>query len=486
MPTGVQITIGATAGSGGGDATLVAQFFLTGVSTRGSVTAPTIARSYSEFTDFTDGRTTAGSAHDAVRSFFAENEGTGRVVFQRVTGPGANTLGTVILKDRSTNPGLNTLTINAASPGSWSSLVTVVVSDGVLAGTCTIAVQYRGVTVETYPNLANPTEVVQALSISTYVRAVNLGSASVAPANIPLAGSFPLSAGADDAANVTLAQLTAGLAMFTPDYGPGFVAIPGQPASTTLAAALGSHCQANSRIAATSPAAGTTPASAVTLARTLRASTGARALGMVYPWVTLPADGEAGIRMVSPEGAYAGRRAAAIAREGVWQPPAGEFGAFQYVTGVEVALTAVQVNALVDDAIIPIVTQPSPRVYGDRSLSADEVTWRFLSYSDLVNAVAYDCRKVMDRYVGRSIDGLRGGFFASMLTDLNGALQPYVDGGGLVPQGGDPGYLIDLSANNASTISAGVAIADISLRPPSVAELIKIRLTKVGFTPAAA
>lgn len=485
MPTGVQVTIGAVASPGGGDATLEAQFFLPGVSTRGVVNAPIIARSYAEFTDQVGPRYTGGSAHDAVRAYFAEAQGTGRVVFSRTVGPGATSAGTVALKDRSTAPGLNTLTINASSPGPWSSNLSVIVTDGITAGTFTIAVALAGVTVETYRNLTSPADAVTALSISNYVRAVNAGSITTAPGNNPLVGTFTLTAGADDAANVTATQLVAALGVFTPDLGPGIVAIPGQ-AATAVAAGIGAHINSTNRIGVLAAAAGTTVPSVVNLARTLRATTGARALGLVYPWVTLPTDGEATARLVSPEGAYAGRRAAVIGQVGVWQPPAGTFGQFNYIAGPEIALTAANIDSLVDDAIIPIAATPSPRIYGDRSLSADEVTWRFLSYSDEANLIAYRCQTVMTGKVGRTIDGLKGVFFAEVLTDLGAVLTEIAAQGGLVPDKGDPGWSIDLSANTPTLIAQGTAIADVYFRPPSVAELIRIRLTKTGFTPAAA
>lgn len=490
MPTGVQVTIGAAAGSGGGDPTLEAQFFVIGTSQRGSTTEPIIAKSYTEFTDKVGPRTTTGSAHDAVRAYFAENEGTGRIVFGRAVGPGAVSKGTLTLQDLAATA-LDTLRIDAASVGMWSANVTVEVTDGALADTFTLTIRNNGNVVEAYSNLTSPAAAVAALASSDYVRAVNLGSATVAPGNNPKPLSpTALSAGADDVQSVGYGELVGVLDMFSPDLGPGIIAIPGQPQGvvTNLAA----HCLANNRVGVVAAAAGTTPSSASDLVRALRSTNGARNVAMIYPWIVLPADGEAGVRTVPPEGAYAGRRAAAIGRVGVWQPPAGEYGAFSYVLAPEVVVTAAQRDALVDDAVIPIVASPTPRIYGARSLSAEETTWRFLSYSDLANLIAYHARQVMDGYIGRSIDGLRGKFFVEMRNDLASVMQPYADGGGLVPgtdssgQQTDPGFVIDLSANTGASVMAGQAIADISFRPPSVAELIRIRLTKTGLTPVAA
>lgn len=482
MPTGVQVTIGAVAGSGGGDLTLEAQFFLSGTATRGDVTAPIIARSYSEFLDLVGPRTAAGSAHDAVRAFFGENDGTGRVVFARTVGPGATSAATVTLKDRSGGAGINTLVVNAANPGPWGAGMSVVVTDGILVNTYDLAITYGGQVVESFKGLATPAAAVTAAARSLWVRITNAGSATAAPGNNPLAGTFALVGGADDVANVAQAHLVLALDRFTADFGPGIVAIPGQP--QTVAASLAAHCALTNRVGVIAAAAGTSYTAANTLADGLRATTNARTLRMVWPWVTLPADGEAGVRTVSPEGFYAGRRAATIGRVGVWQPPAGEFGQAQYVTGPEISATTTQRDSLADHAIVPIVATPSTRIYGDRSLSADEITWRQGAYSDLAGTLAYEMSAAAEPMVGKAIDGLRGAFFAEFLTRLTGVLAPYADARGLVPagDGSDPGYGVDLSANNGTTISQGRAIADVSFRPPGVAELILMRLTKTGFT----
>jgi hypothetical protein len=480
MPTGVQVTIGAAAGSGGGDPTLEAQYFLAGTSQRGDIVKPIVARSYAEFTDLCGARTTAGFAHDSVRAFFGENEGVGRVVFARTVGPGTVNAATVTLKDRSGAGGVNTLVATAANPGSWGAGIAVVVTDGFITNTYNIAVTYGGATVETFANLTSPADAVTAAAASLWVRFTNSGSVTAAPTNNPLAGTFSLVGGADDVANVAQSHLVSALDRFGPEYGPGLVAIPGQP--QTVAASLAAHCALRNRSGVVSPAAGTAYSAAITLARGLRATTNARTLRMIHPWVTLPADGEAGVRTVSPEGFYAGRRAATIGRVGVWQPPAGDLGQAVYILGPEYAMTAAQRDALVDDAVVPIVATPSTRIYGDRSLAADEITWRFGSYTEEANAIAYDCATSMEGLVGRAIDGLRGAFFADMRTRLVGILAFYADQGGLSPGDSDPGYTVSLSGNNATTLGLGHAVADVSFRPPGVAELIQIRLTKSGFT----
>lgn len=486
MPTGVQVKIGAAAGSGAGDATLPAQLFLSGVTQRGDITKPIIVRSYQEFTDLCGPRITSGFAHDAVRVFFAENEGTGRVVFARTVGPGAVTAATVTLKDRAGAGGVNTLVVNAANPGSWGAGLSVVVSDGFLPNTYNLAIMYGGEKVDGWDNLTSPADAVAAAAASVWVRITNAGSATAAPTNNPLAGTFVLVGGADDAASVAQAHLVTALDRFTPEYGPGLVAIPGQP--QTVAAALAAHCAANNRTGVVAPAAGTTYTTAKTLARALRATTAARTLRMLHPWVTIPADGEAAVRTVSPEGFYAGRRAATIGKTGVWQPPAGEAGEARYVSGPEYALTKQQIDALVDDAIVPIIATPSTRIYGDRSLSADEVTWRFGSYTELANALAFEIDGVLQPMIGRSIDGLHGLFFGEVLTRIVGVLSRYADAGGLSPaeDDSDPGFTVDLGANVGATLAQGKVLADVGFRPPGIAELIVIRLTKTGFTASAA
>ena len=482
MPTGVQVQIGASAGPGSGDDTLEAQLFLVGTSSRGDVTKPIVARSYSELLELTGPRTTGGFAHDSARSYFGNNEGTGRVVFSRVIGPATPDSGIAVLLEAGA-PGPQTMSIRASSPGPWSAGLTAVVTAGFSAATFNITISLLGAEVESFKNLSSPTAAVAAMANSNYVRGANLGSVTVAPGNNPTPASYTFMPGTDDVANVTVTHLLAGLDRFTPEFGPGIVAIPGQPASA-VAVGIAAHCNspAHPRSGVIAAAVGSTPAQIQAAARSLRTTVGAQTLRLVGPWWGLPADGEAGIRTVPPEGYYAGRRAAVIGQVGVWQPPAGEFGVALYGTGPEYAMTTDQRSSLADDAAIPIVATPSPRIYGDRSLSPDEVTWREGCWWDVMTVLAWRCDAVMEKFMGRNIDGLKGEFFKRMQTDLSGVLQPVAKAGGLVPSDTDPGWTIDLSANTGATVTAGKGIADVGARPPGVAELILIRLTKVGLT----
>lgn len=494
MPTGTIVSIEANTAGGSGDGTLVAQFMMTGVSSRGPIDQAVIATSYRSLVDQIGRRYAAGTVHDQARAFFGENEGVGRFVFARVVGSGTVSVGSVSVNDRASTP-VATVRFDAANPGPWSSNVAVVVSDGVLPGTVNVTVTNRGEPVETYLGLASPAAITTAVVSSLFVRAVNLGSPTPAynPAapspntNMPAPGTYTLSAGADDVANVTAARLIAALELLTPDLGPGIVAIPGQPAAS-VAAGLTAHCAGRTgRTCVVTAPLGTAYTSAVPLARALRSLPQARTARFVYGGgVMLPPDVDAGARLITEEGAYAGRRAAVIGRIGVHQPPAGENGIFRYVTAAGVKLTAGQIDALVDDAIVPIASTPSLRIYGDRSLSADPVTWRFGSYTEVMNALAWDVSVVLDRFIGRAIDGLHGEFFGEVLTAVHGAAQPYADSGALVPDGDHPPFEIDLSANTGATISVGQVIVDIAARPSPVSELIRERVTKTGFAPAAA
>jgi hypothetical protein len=128
----------------------------------------------------------------------------------------------------------------------------------------------------------------------------------------------------------------------------------------------------------------------VTAAKSLRNTAGADSAGFVHPWVQIP-DGAGGVRTISPEAsppASAPGRSSTPAASST--APFGEAGKAQFVTGAEATLTSAEASTLADGAISPVrVMLGGVRLYDWRSLSADEANWKFLTYRDLVNDVAY-------------------------------------------------------------------------------------------------
>lgn len=455
-------------------------FFLVGLSERGSVTAPILIRSASEARAKIGGRTGYGVALDQIETFLAEAAPADvQVYFSRAVGPAA-AVGTATLMDRAGAP-VATLRLDAADPGQWSSRLTYTVADGVAANTFTITLFLDGTQVEQYRDLTSPADAVAAMLNSLYVRAVDLGSGTAAPANNPAVVAAPtaLSAGNDDRAAVNAAVLIAALDRFSPDLGPGIAAIPGQP-HTTVGAQLAAWALQNGRIAATAPPAGSTVAAAGTAARGLRASTGSERLGFFFPHVTV-SDGAGGTRTLSPEGAVAGVRA----RLGMtWALPAGPNGSFRAVLGAETDLTAAEVSALDDDAVSTIRSdETGVRLYGWRSLSPDETNYHWLKTADHLNELQFLGKQRLDALLP-DIVGADGRFLASVVTALDGIIGPRATATPPAVYAGpdDPGYVIDTSGTTPEMLVAGQVAVELAVRDAPGAKLIRFRLRSVPLT----
>jgi len=155
MP-GVVVTTGAVAGPSAPTRAPSSTYFVAGQAERGPTDRASAIRSLAEFTDLFGGRTTYGALYDDLVTFF--QEGGSRAYVTRVVGPAATTGALASpLMDRAGTP-LATLTVTAASPGAWSSAVSVKVLDGSTAGTFRIQVLVGGVVVRDYTNLHSPQE----------------------------------------------------------------------------------------------------------------------------------------------------------------------------------------------------------------------------------------------------------------------------------------------------------------------------------------
>lgn len=479
-PVGVTVTTDVLQPSGGPDLARAASFFVVGITERGDTTAPVMVRNMAEAQTYLGSRVSYGAVFDQLQAYFGE--GGSRAYIARVVG-GAATKGTVTLPDGSA---VNTLRFDAQNAGAWSSTLQVQVDPGTQTSTYKVTVLLAGTAVEVHDNLANPAAAVSAFVTSPYVRATDLASGTAAPGNNPATvAATPLSAGNDDRGTVNSAAMVTALTQFSPDLGPGAVAIPGQP-SGNVGAGLIAHATANRRVALLAAAQGTSVASAVTAAKALRNTAGAESAGFVHPWVQIP-DGAGGVRTISPEGFAAGVRARSIVAGGaVTEAPFGEAGKAQFITGAEVRLQSSEASTLADGAVSPIrVMLGGTRLYDWRSLSADEANWRFLTYRDMINDIAYRASLTVETFLGRDIDA-QGKLFSELENALTAVVEPYHAADGLYElrdtDGNmiDPGYRVLTASpiNTPTTIQAGQVNARVELRPSPSAETIGINISK--------
>ena len=456
-------------------------YFLVGVTERGSTTEPIgPLRSMADYARLCGSRVASGFVYDDLQTFFAEG---GAVAWLgRVVGAGA-TVGNLTLNDGSAVP---TLRIDAYGPGAWSENVTVTVEAGTIAGTIRVLVTV-GTEVERYDNLASISAIIAALENSAWVRGVDLGSVSANP--LPaVAAAAPLSAGAAGAAPV-LANYTAALALFPASLGTGFVAIPGQPLTST-AQALKEHCKSTDRVTGGPPAKGSTPTQVAADAASIRSAiTDEEYVGLFYPWVLIP-DGAGGSRTIPPEGYVAAKRAKALREFGDPVSPAGQNALADFVIGTERNITDAENNTL-DDAAVSVIREiAGVRLYGWRSLSPDLANYKNLTARETMNFVVVEGRRRLEQFAHRTIDP-KGQLFGEVYAEMYGIVGPMAERGALwpllAPDGVtqiDDGFLIDTgpSINPAAQMAQDIAAVHVSLRTSPTGALIRLFVTKVGLT----
>lgn len=467
----------------GPDAPPSARFFVAGLTERGPSDTAGVLRSLGDYLAVYGERVPYGHLYDALDVFFAE--GGAEAVVGRVVGDAATT-GLLVLSDSATTP-VDTLRIEAASAGAWSSRVSVEVTAGTTPGTFRIIVALDGSPSEAF-TLASPAEAVAALQRSKYVRALELGSATAAPDNNPApVTETSLSAGTDDRATVTAATVTDGLALFPGELGPGAVATPGYPAGD-VGAALIAHAATTDRIALLSDVADATDDDALITAADLSTTPDSDRAGLFYPWLFIP--GDAGMqRAVPPEGYVAGVRARTHTDPGPWRPPAGQAAIARYVLGPVTVIDRTTGDRLNEGHVSAIRTiAGTTRLYGWRSLSLDVETFGLLTARDMLNWLSYEAELRLEEFVFATIDGK-----GRVLADVEGALVDLVDpvatAGGLYPaldSAGrrlDPGYTVDASTviNTASVLARNEIHAVLQVRISPVGQLIYLTIVKTSL-----
>jgi hypothetical protein len=133
------------------------------------------------------------------------------------------------------------------------------------------------------------------------------------------------------------------------------------------------------------------------------------------------------------------------------------------------------------------LSSTGPRLADWRSISNDEVDYRFLSVMDQLNDIAFQCDQKLEPYEMLTVDG-RGHTQTLIFNDMKSVLAPISAAGGLYakPNGNppDPGYRIDVgpTVNSEASLGLGQVRVAVAVRPPGVAELIRFFLTSVTLT----
>lgn len=467
-------------------------YFVGGQTERGPIDEAILVRSMAELERLCGPRVTYGAIADDLAQYFGE--GGPRAYVARTVGPAALPASSTLV-DRAVAP-LDTVTLEAKNPGAWGNTLTRQVANGVALNSVTITISGTpDGTDEVFEDLANPAAIVAAINAgSRWVTATNEGSATVAPNNNPaVSAATALAGGTDDRASiVTQDYLDAVDALFGEDLGAGAIAIPGQP-SSAVGSGLLAHADERNRIAILATTSGQTPTAAETAAAAQAGVTGAEAGGLYYPWTKIAVGGGL-TRTISPEGYVAAARARAHNQTGPWRAGAGEISrAKGIVVGLEREIdkaTGDELNAARVNALRTI--GKNVQVYGVRSLSSNEIDWKFLTYRDFINDLVVEAKARLESSNFAVIDGQLNVFKAAEGIVL-GILQPYVTAGGIFPRRDpdtgevlDRGYVVDTGpgVNTPETILEGAIVVEFGVRPSPTAEIVRAIVRKAGLTAA--
>lgn len=479
MP-GVRVTTATRSGPSAPLRAASGQFFVSGITERGDTVKPVLLRGMADYTRNLGSRVTYGAVYDQAKTFF--DEGGQQMWVSRVVGT-TPTKGTLTLNDRAGSP-VPTVRIDAQNAGAWSAGVTIEVQNSVVANTFRIIVRLGGDIVEDYSNLKTPAEAVTALSASPYVRAVDLGSATVAPNNNPaVLAATVLSTGTDDRGTATTASYVAALDRFVKGLGDGAVAIPGQTGSTIHNGII-NHCKANNRIGLLAAARGTLKADLADVANDYDTEYA----GLFAPHLVV-SDGGTGTRVISPEGAVAAFRAKAHDTVGPWRVPAGKAGQASTVLSLDQDFTAEDSDDLDSNHVSMFrIVAGTVRLYGWRSLSNDAANYAYLKDRDLLNRLVVDAEGRLEEFVFANIDG-KGQLLSALHAELVGMVEPIRQAGGLyekIADDGsiiDPGYKVDTgnNVNTAQTLAQNEIKARVLVRVSPTGALVSLTIVKVGI-----
>lgn len=492
MP-GVVITTAVRTGPATDTTAPSSQAFFCGMAQRGPVNKAKKIRSIAEF-ETTYGIYQAYSyLHPTVETFF--EEGGSQCYIARVAGPAA-TSGAHKLLDSTP---ADSLTLTAVGPGEWSDLLEFRVEAGTIASSVNVTISLANIDVFTTGNCTTVDQIIGRINGSpvarAYITAAALGTGlpaviaatALTYSDQPTGGT---TAATDDRTNITTAHYTGGLLLFNHAYGTGAVSNP-ESAAAAVYQGLIAHANSHNRITILHPAASQTYAQAEAFAEGITAAeTNTEHAAVYFPWINVPTSTSGVTRLIPPDGYVAAARSRAHNQVGPQQPGAGLISNARWVASTEQEIDKTVGDAL-DVALCNALRSINGtiRIYGARSLSGDDVNFRFITGQDTVNSVVNQANNALEDLIFNVIDG-RGSMFAAIQMKLVGILEPLRRKGALYEAFNsrgkriDIGYTVvcDVSNNPASQLATGLVKASIGLRVSSVGDKIEVDIVKSNLT----
>jgi phage tail sheath protein FI len=467
-----------------------------GTLSKGAVNVPVLLTSWIDFVKTFGGLSDAYPTTWAAYNFFAN--GGRNLYVKRVVGTGAD-YAEVTLVDRSTTPGIDTITVTAKNPGNWGTGIAI---DIVAAGSSDrfgMIVSLSTGAVEQFTDLSMDPEdrryVVSVLNTaSAYVNVTDENSVTASPNNMPkittssaaLTGSSldgaapgeteyiaalstfdsiqnPIVFNAPDAAylesTATAEDIQAALSAYTEDRGDAF-AIIDIPAGLTVEAALSA----------------------------VKANLGANATGAnaaaYYPWLLIPNTLRAtpgATRLQAPGAAMVGQYLATDASRGVFKAPAGIGNRLALAVTTEKQFTNTELDSLnTDSTPINAIRQiPGAGIVsmGGRTLlnTPNE------RYINVRRSLIYVKKELTDRSIFSVFENNDERLWSRIRTSLSAFLQSYWQQGGLRGATTKEAFFVrcDASINSFSDIQNGRLNIEVGVALEYPAEFVVIKLSQL-------
>lgn len=332
---------------------------------------------------------------------------------------------------------------------------------------------------------------------------ITVGAGSGLPV---VAAGTALAGGTDDQTTADAANVTAALAKFGPDLGPGQVVAPDFAGTSAVQLALLAHAASMTasgaeRHAICDTTDTTTKSTVTTLASTLQGTTNASYGELWHPWVTVapfaaggadrrvPASALVCARLADTDARFHPNRAAAGIKDGV--------GVARWATGVGATYARVPQGASDADDLsnagvnLIILRRGQVVLYDDLTLVSP--TGAEANYLHAPNA-RYRMWTVARAFAigeGEQFDQINRDNIATFGIRLEGILKADYIAGILVPDDDDPrpatAYNVDVTTpNTPETMQAGELNANLAVRPARSARIININITAVSLTESVA
>ena len=485
MP-GVVVTTAVRSGPTGVGDIESGQLFVVGQTERGPIDEAVLVRSFSEFTTYFGGYTTAGTLYVPVKTFF--EEGGSRCWVSRSFASGAAAASFSVLE--AANPEIDFV---AADPGLWGNDLTVAVldADSLVSG-FRIQIALDGVVILTTPDMASNADAVAFVNTSSISHLVVAAVASGAAAVPDVVAAQSFTNGSDATTGTSDADRLTALDLFEYGAGAGAVAMPGETGTVTWDD-LAAHAKANNRIALCAFGAADAPGTVKTAAAFYYGNAAASSMAFYYPHIKVADPTTSGLTVtVSPETMVAAARSKAIQASGSpFRAPAGLIsGSSSYVKGVASSIDKAA-GDLLDEARVNAIRTigGQVRVYGARSVSSDDANWRFITFQDMLNHVVVDAENRLEEFVFATIDS-RGGLFGAIKSSMIAMLDPLRLSGALYEafdsegERIDPGYSVVVNDENnpVAQLATGLVKVEVGIRVSSVGDKINITISKSNLT----